>query len=132
MNKEIEVETDRIIEKLNALAELKSALDVLAMERDEIEQKIIPPDVRAALKELDEEYAPKLSEAREKISSIEAEIKALVVAHGETVKGDYIQAVYVKGRTSWDTRALDGYAKAHPELSELRRVGDPTVSLRTL
>lgn len=123
---------DEIVEKLNMLAEFKNALDVLRLEREEIEQKIIPPDVKAALDELDAEYAPKTDEVREKISSIEAEIKSLVVEHGETVKGDYIQAVYVKGRTTWNTSALDGYAKAHPEIDDFRRVGDPSVSLRSL
>jgi hypothetical protein len=35
----------------------------------------------------------------------------------------------VKGRVSWDTKALDGYAVAHPEIEKLRIEGAPTVRI---
>ena len=31
--------------------------------------------------------------------------------------------VYTKGRTSWDSKRLDGYALAHPEIAACRTVG---------
>ena len=50
---------------------------------------------------------------------------------GETVKGDHLQAVWSKGRASWDDKALMGYTKAHPELLEFRKQGEPSVSIRS-
>lgn len=61
---------------------------------------------------------------------LESEIKAAVIALGETVKADGIMAVYNKGRESWDGKALSGYAAAHPEILVFRSVGDPSVSIR--
>jgi len=46
------------------------------------------------------------------------------------VKGRELEAVYVKGRISWDNKALDGYAAAHPEIGAFRKQGDPSVSIR--
>ncbi len=41
-------------------------------------------------------------------------------------------AVWSKGRETWDTKSLDGYALAHPEIASLRKVGDPSVSIRKI
>lgn len=59
-------------------------------------------------------------------------VKASVIAEGESVKGERLQAVWVKGRTSWDTKALDGYSAAHPEIERFRKVGEPNVTIRTV
>jgi len=61
---------------------------------------------------------------------MEDNIKERVLLAGETVSGSVLKAVFNKGRTKWDTKALDGYAKAHPELLEFRSEGKPYVSIR--
>lgn len=58
------------------------------------------------------------------------QIKTAVLKHGETIKGNRLQAVWNKGRTGWDTQGLIGFAVAHPEMEQFRRVGSPTVSIR--
>ena len=77
-------------------------------------------------------FAVKLEGVSENIAALEAEIKQAVISAGTTVKGSFIQAVFTKGRVSWDTKSLDGYAVAHPELLSLRKVGEPSVSLRAV
>jgi len=64
------------------------------------------------------------------IDELTAEVKADVLNAGATVKGDYMMAVYNKGRVSWDTKGLDGFAIAHPEMQAFRKVGEPTITLR--
>jgi hypothetical protein len=65
------------------------------------------------------------------VRSLTEEIKADVLAAGQSVTGAHLQAVWVKGRVSWDTRRLDGYAAAHPEITAFRKIGEPTVSIRS-
>ena len=55
-----------------------------------------------------------------------------VKAAGETVKGDRLMLVYGKPRETWDTKALTGYAAAHPEIERFKKVGEPTVTVRTM
>ena len=66
------------------------------------------------------------------IKELREQIKAAVIANGATVKGSMYQAVYVKGRDSWDTKALDGYAAAHPEIIQFRTTGNPSVTIRSV
>jgi hypothetical protein len=58
-------------------------------------------------------------------------VKESVIAGGESVKGEFLHAVYVKGRTTWETKLLDGFAAAHPEILQFRKVGEPSVTIRS-
>lgn len=87
--------------------EIKQQLDTLRAQRDEAEEGI-----------------------RINIDVITRKIKDAVLEHGETVGGNKFQAVYNRGRISWDSRGLDGYMVAHPEISQFRREGRPSVSIR--
>ena len=53
-----------------------------------------------------------------------------VLLRGESLRGSVYQAIYMKGRVSWDSAAIDQYARAHPEVLKFRREGQPSVSLR--
>jgi len=63
------------------------------------------------------------------IAALAATIRGATIEHGETVRGDRLWAIYNRGRTSWDTRSLDGYGAAHPEIMGFKRQGDPYVSI---
>ena len=95
--------------------EIKSQLDYLAGVRDAIARARL--DAR-----LDELEA--LAEEAEK------NIKAAVMALEEPVKGERLQAVINKGRVTWDSKLLEGYAVAHPEIKAARKEGEPTVTIR--
>ena len=55
-----------------------------------------------------------------------------MLAGGATAKGVHLMAVWAKGRETWDTSRLAGFAVAHPELLELRKIGEPTVAIRAI
>jgi hypothetical protein len=73
-----------------------------------------------------------LAVAAEREQALEAEIRAAVAEAGASVKGSRLQAVYVRGRTTWDTRGLERYAADHPEVNDFKRQGAPSVNLRAV
>ena len=55
-----------------------------------------------------------------------------VKTHGASVKGEFLHAVWAKGRVNWNTSALEGYAAAHPEIEQFKTVGEPSISIRAI
>lgn len=118
------------IEKLNKLANLKSAVDVLNLNKQSLIDSVLTPEIKQKLTEIDTEFAPQFEAINEKISEFEQEIKVEVVQAGETVKGDHLMAVFNKGRVSWDGKGLDGVLALIPEIGRFRKEGEPSVSIR--
>jgi len=117
-------------EILEQLTELYAQKDLLNIAKDEARDAAIPEEVEAALADIDAEFAPKQEAVAEKIEALEAEAKAAVLAEGETVKGGALQAVYTKGRVTWDGKKLEGMASLLPQLKDARKEGEPSVSIR--
>ncbi len=105
-----------------------------ALTRADYEEKrrAIMAFVQADLDALEAEYTPAFVVADERATALSAEAKAAVLALGATVKGTNLQAVYMRGRQSWDSKALGGYAAAHPEIMQFQSIGEPSVSIRTV
>lgn len=122
-------DTVTITELLNYLAELQATADLYRMKHEDMRAEIMAP-VKQQLTDLDAEFAPMFEAVNEQIAATTEQVKAAVIANGASVKGAHLQAVYAKGRTSWDSRGLDGYAVAHPEINAFRSVGQPSVSIR--
>lgn len=116
--------------KLDMLADLRAAVDVIALEKQALIDTILTPEIKAKLAEIDTEFAGKAEEATGKADALEAEIRAAVVQHGATVKGAFLQAVWNEPRVSWDTKGLVGFLVAHPEISAFRKEGEPSCTLR--
>ena len=121
-----------ITEKLDRLAELQSAPDAIRLQKQAIIDTILTDEIKAKLAEIDAEFAEPLRAAELQASELTDEIKADILAGGETVRGHYLMAVYVKGREGgWDSGKLKGFAMAHPEIMAAKKPdGDPTVSFR--
>jgi len=64
------------------------------------------------------------------IEQCRASVKTGVLDLGRTVKVDGWMATWNKPRVNWNTKVLDGFAVAHPELLNLRTIGEPTVTIR--
>ncbi len=122
--------TDEIIILLDQLAEIESQIDVLNIERTMARKAAIPAEVQAELDAIEAEFQSKKDAAEANVVDLRAQLDPLVIAHGASVKGERMQAVYTKGRVTWDVKALDGYAINHPELFAFRKEGEPSVRLR--
>lgn len=122
-----------VIEMLDRLANMQAQADVFRMHFDKLRDDItpvIPPEIKAQLDEIEADRTAAIASLHAGITNLETKIKIGVLEAGESVKGTYLHAVWSKGRVSWDTKALDGYAVAHPELIGFRKAGDPSVSIR--
>lgn len=120
----------QIIELLEELAEVRAGIDLLNADRAIAQAAAIPAEVQQTLADIEAEYEPVLIKGNEKAKALEAEIKAAVLEHGASIKNAEIQAIYTKGRVTWNADALDGYAVNHPELFAFRKEGKPSVSIR--
>ena len=124
------MDKNSIKEKLDRLDDMYAQATVINMHYDELRNGILTEKIRNELDEIEAERSTTLESVQEGIGKLEAEIKDGVLLVGESIKGAHIQAVWNKARVSWDTRALDGFAAAHPEILTMRKIGKPSVSLR--
>jgi phage host-nuclease inhibitor protein Gam len=123
---------NEIKQKLDQLAEFQAERDVTMLEKQRLLDELYTAEIKARMAEIEEEFSGKIEAVNEKIAALEAEIKKDVIEHGASVKSSTLHAVFSKGRVSWDTKSLDGYAAAHPELLAFRREGEPSVSIRVV
>lgn len=139
-------------EKLDSLARLQDYLNTFELTRNDTREalnaeqqalidSVLTPEILAKVGEIKAEFAPKFEalendtaylEKKQEAETLTEDIKAEVIAAGETVKGSCLMAVYAKGRVSWDTKALDGYCVAHPEVEQFKKIGEPSVSIRKM
>lgn len=103
---------------------------ILECSQRDLEAEVITPEQRAKLAEIALELAPAYELVDAKIAELQASIKTATLQLGETAKSERFLAVYSAGRVSWDAKALDGYAVAHPEILAFRSAGPPSVTLR--
>jgi len=120
---------DRVISALNRLAEIRSYIDITNMKYDSERDTLLEP-LRVELAQIESARSEEINELQYQASIIEESIKNEVLAIGASVKGELLSAVWSKPRVSWDTKKLDGYAAAHPEITAFRNVGEPSVSIR--
>jgi Ni,Fe-hydrogenase III component G len=121
-----------ISEKLDQLAELQFQRDVMGIKKQELVNAILTPEIKAKLAEIEAEFSGQVEEVDQKISRLTEQIKINVLQEGVSVKGHYLHAVYQKGRVSWDTKKLEGLMMVIPQVSEARREGEPSVSIRKI
>ena len=117
---------------LDQLAELYAQRDLASLEKQRLIDNILTQEIKAQIADIEAEFSGKNETVNDAIANLEAQIKEEVKQSGSSVKGQFIHAVFTKGRVSWDAKALDGYAKAHPEIAEYRKEGEPSVSLRKI
>lgn len=117
---------------LDELAELRSAIDVANLRMQESIDGILTPEQKTAIAEIKLEYAPMIEEATAKAAAIEENVKETVAEHGATVRAGRLQAVFTKGRVTWDAKALDGYMINEPAIAAFRSEGKPSVSIRAV
>ena len=115
---------------LNEYSDNLAGIDLLNNNKQELIDSVLTPEIKEKLAEIEVEFAPKIDELNARNQALIDTIKGEVLLTTQTLSGEYHQAVYMKGRVSWDTHALDGYATAHPEIAQFRKEGAPSVSIR--
>lgn len=116
-------------QKLDKIADLKSAQALRESDKQALIDQVLTPEIKAKIAEIEAEFAAS-DNVTDTINLLTEEVKSEVAQLGETVRGTFLMAVYSKPRVSWDTKALDGYIVSHPELTQFRKEGAPSVSIR--
>jgi hypothetical protein len=119
-----------IKQKLDQLAEFQAERDIAMIDKQRLIDEVYSAEIKKRVNEIEAEFEDKTESVVNNIAALEAEIKQAVKEHGASIKGTIYHAIFVKGRVSWDTKSLDGYSTAHPELLTFRKEGDPSVSIR--
>ena len=119
-----------IVKKLDELASYQAQVDALALQKRELLEAAMPAEVKQRMAEIEAEFSGKAETAQENIATLTAEIKEAVKAEGKSIKGTILQAVYNKGKVTWETKGLDGLIVAVPQLVQFRKEGEPFVTIR--
>lgn len=119
-----------IEEMLDQLYELKVQQQSLEEEKIKKHNEIITPEILEKLQELEDEFAPMVQASSLRIADLTSEVQKAVLAQGSTAKSQHFTAVWNSGKTSWDTKALNGVVEIIPELKKFRKIGDPYVVIR--
>ena len=107
-------------------------LSDLQSELEKARKDAIPQEVREQLETIEAEYQPKLDVLREKLKSLEDEVKERVLNTGSTLKGNVVMAVYRKGSTKWDEKHLERLAAEYPRILEAKVEGKPSVAIQRI
>lgn len=117
------------------LDELKTAevsAEELAKKKKQAQDDFMPAEILKGLQAIDKDFLEDEQAAIRRIGGYHDKIKEEVLKFGSTVTGQFKQAVFVKGRVTWQTAGLDGYTIDHPELNQFRKEGSPSCSIREL
>lgn len=112
------------------LAKLDDAIagkEIYIKRKQEMMNSVLTDEIKQQIKDIEEEFKPDIEQWDNIINELKEKIKADVIAHGETVKGEHMKATFVKGRVKWDAKALEGYAASHPEILQFRSYNQPTI-----
>lgn len=121
-----------ITRMLDRLTDLRDRAAVLKIQKQQLIDQATPPEVKAALADIEDECQPEIEAVETMAVELEGQITDAVLKEGESVKGAHLQAVYSKGRVTWDGKKLEGMAALIPGLEAARKVGDPSVSFRPI
>jgi hypothetical protein len=118
----------KIIQQLDTLGELK----LQSAGIDEAIQKLIDDSIPPAIAKKIAALKASKENADDAVTKLETDIKNAILIRGESLKATTLHAIYAKGRETWDSKGLAGYAIVHPEILKLKKTGEPSVSIRAV
>jgi hypothetical protein len=121
--------SEELTAKLDQLANYFAQRDVLGLQKKELIDQVLTPEIKARLEEIESEFAGKLEAVEANIETLEEEVRQTALRHGSSVRGSFLRVVWHKGRVTWDNKSLDQYAELHPEITAYRKQGEPFVSI---
>lgn len=112
---------DMILLALETYTDLEVHASIIRQEFEDAKFKLIPEEIRHQLVELDRQQQEKIEKTQTSLAKLKAEIVKATEDLGESVntpKG--IRSAIYTVRTEWDSKRLDGYAVAHPDILQLQ------------
>jgi len=107
--------------------DLTAYLDVLRMSKADMEAEVIPPEVRAALDDIEVEMGAKIEEATAKLAELKALLESEAKFIGDKIEGRNFQVIYYKPGKNITVKDALSLAKSwddkHPECAmQLRSI----------
>ena len=87
-------------------------------------------DIAQRKADIEAEFAGSRQAVDANIEKLKAEIKTATKEIGYTVEGTHYQAIFVKGKKTWNQKKLDVYVERNPDLKTCYDVGDPSITIR--
>jgi len=119
-----------ISELLGRLTAAQEHAKQVVVRKQKRRDAVIDDATKHLLTGIDQDFETEEEDVAALVADLTDEIKAATVQHGDTVKGDELQAVYSSGRVTWDNKGLIGYALADPRILRYKKVGQPYVSIK--
>jgi hypothetical protein len=110
---------------LNEYSDNLIGIENLNNNKMDLIDEILTPEIKEKLAEIDAEFEPKIDALNARNQALIDTVKGEVLTVGQSISGDYHVVKFVKGRVTWDTVRLEGYAAAHPEILQFRTDGEP-------
>jgi hypothetical protein len=76
--------------------DLIAFLDVLYMQKENLEAEVIPPEVQNALDDIETEMGPQIEQTKARIAKLKALLESEVRFIGDKIEGRNFQAIYYK------------------------------------
>ena len=123
------METKQLIDDYSKLF---LAIKDLQDQKDVLKSNVLTEEQVATINQIEEDFEGQLRPLIQELKRLEDNLKAITIAKGETQRGTMHMFTYSKPRVTWDSKGLEGYMVAHPEVKAFRKVGDPSVSVRKI
>lgn len=118
------------IQKLELLEMYTEEKEAIEAGIEQYLDSMIPEDIREKIAAARAEFKQEIEGLDKKISILQAEVKEIALFLETSIMTETISAIYSKPRVTWDSKALEGFMVAHPEISAFRKTGNPSVSFR--
>lgn len=109
--------SEEITQLMNQYLELKAQASHLLADKQRLIEEAMPADVRQRVADIEAEFAGKGQQADEALASLEEQIKAAVVATGQSMAVDGMKVSYHAGRTTWDSKGLEEAMSSNPQVA---------------
>lgn len=121
----------KIEDQLEQYADLLEREELLHKQMDELIAGVpVPKEITDQWEAIKAEFWPMIEVNHEAVEDLKVAIEDAVLKAEATAKSSRYMAVWNKGRASWNGKALEGFAMAHPEILQARTFGNPTVTFR--
>lgn len=115
--------------KIEKYSDLTFGIDVINQEKQALIDQVLTPEIKENWLKSTRNLTRKLKTFHSRNQCWKLRSSRKFWKQGGLSKA-LITASYGQLRVSWDTKALDGYAAAHPEIQQFRIEGLPSVSVR--
>jgi hypothetical protein len=107
--------------------DLIAFLDVLCMQKANLEAEVIPPEVQNALDDIEAEMGPQIEQTKARIAKLKALLESEARFIGDKIEGRNFQAIYYKPGKNITVKDALSLAKSwddkHPECAvQLRSI----------